>query len=154
MQTFKDRNGRQWGIEITVGSIKRVRDALKINLYEMIDENFAGLQRLLSNPIDLVDVVYVLCETSAKSAGVSDVQFGESLSGESLNSMADAFIAAFIDFFPDRRQAAVLQMLVAKSKETVARMCEESEKAIANLDVSSVVASLKKKSGTLPESAV
>jgi hypothetical protein len=153
MQTFKDRNGREWGIEITVGSIKRVRDAVKVNLYDLIDDNFAGLRRLLDNPIDLVDVVFVLCEQNAKASGINDVQFGESLSGESISEMADAFTQAFIDFFPDRRRAAVLQKLVAKAKETAAAICEESEKAIESLDVSAVVASLRGKSGLPPASS-
>ncbi len=153
MPTFKDRNGRPWTVDITVGGIKRVRDLLKIDLYGLVDDKFAGYQKLLADPVSLVDVVFVLCEADAKAAGISDVQFGSALSGQTLSDMQDAFTEALIDFFPDRSQAAVLQKMIQKTKLTAAEINRQNSAAIDGVNVASLVESLKKASGNLPESS-
>lgn len=147
MSAFKDRNGRQWLIDINVGAIKRVRSELKINLCSLIDDGFKGLNELMSDPIQLVDVVFVLCQEQAKSAGILDTQFGESLSGESLQSMADAFFEAYVDFSPDRSRAA-LRSIATKAKQLTEKCGAMLEKDLASLDVDLLVENLRKKSGS------
>lgn len=150
MASFKDREKRDWSVDITVGSIKRVADRLKINLYSLIDDKMAGFQELMANPVKLVDVVYVLCLPQAEAAKISDEDFGGSLCGESLNAMQEAFTTALIDFFPDRSQAATLRKMIAKAKEVAAIVQTNNGTAIDNLDANSLVESLKNPSGSLP----
>lgn len=152
MSVFKDRVGRQWTIDLTVGAVKRVKAALGLNLYELVDDDFKRFAALLSDPLTLVDVVWVLIADQAVKLGVTDEQFGESLAAESVQELADAFAAAYVDFFQDRSQAAVLQKVFAKAKQTAAAVMSENEAAIDRLDVASLVESLKKKSGSPPAS--
>src|SRR5690242_12929405 len=101
MRAFKDRKNGGWSIDITVAAAKRVRDLLKVNLYELIDDNLAGLRKLLADPIGLIDVMYVLCKEQAdkQAPPLTSEGFGELFAGEALGAAGEAFVEAFIDFF-------------------------------------------------------
>ena len=152
MPKFNDANGREWRIAINVGQIKKVRDLLQLNIYELIEQNFDGLSKLMRDYVKLVDVVFVLCEEQARVAGISDVQFGESLGGQSLNDMSDAFIGALIDFFPDRRMADILRKMVEKTEQTMQKAYERNAAKLDGLSVDTLLDSLSATSGSSPAS--
>lgn len=133
MATFRDTSGRAWVVGVTVGAIKRVRAELQVDLYKLADDGFKGLAELLGDPCRLVDVVYVLCKDQADAHKVSDEAFGGALGGDALGALADAFVEALIDFFPDARRREALRKVVAKGKtvEDLAtqRMALEVERA-------------------------
>ena len=70
MRVFKDNAGRSWTIAIHVAAVKRVRGLLSLDLYSLLDERFAGLAKLLADPVDFVDVLYVLCKDDADRLGI------------------------------------------------------------------------------------
>jgi len=113
MATFRDGNNREWHLSVTLASVKRVHEMTGIYLTKLVDDKFAPLAALISDPMKLVDVVYVLVKQQADAAGVSDVQFGESLTGDSVEAMANAFVEALVDFFPSR-QSVPMKNLIQK----------------------------------------
>ena len=116
MPKFVDREERSWQVAINVASMKRVKDATGINLGMLLVDNMKPLADLMQDPIMLVDVIYVLCKPDADKRGISDVEFGESLAGESFEKACDAFMEALIDFFP-KRQGDLLRTMLNKGME-------------------------------------
>jgi len=163
MQSFKDRQGRAWQIEINVALAKKVRALLGVDLYKLVENEFAELQKLLRDPITLVDVIYVLCKDQADALRITDEQFGGSLAGESVTDAANAFFEAFVSFSQDPRMAAVLRSMKQKSLAAVVTLTTDAETALDGITVEmlvedaknpgSLARTLKEKSGNSPESS-
>ena len=84
MKTFTDTAGRTWTVCVNVNAIKRVRSLLDVNLLEVLDDGCKLLAQLHDDPILLVDVLYALCQPQAEAQGVTDIQFGQAMSGDAL----------------------------------------------------------------------
>jgi len=132
MRRFTDTKGRAWELDLNVRQMKRVRDILGIDLVNIISTGKDGavatdtLDRVANDPILLVDILWVLCEGQAKSAGVTDEDFGSSLAGESIAEATRAFLDELVDFFPGARR------LILKKAVGLARKYEmESAAAVA-----------------------
>ncbi len=134
MKTFTDTTGRAWTVTVNVDAIKRVRDALGVNLAKVVDDNFKLLAEVVEDPIRLVDVLYVLCCEQADAQKISDVDFGRAMSGDSLMMAADAFIEAITDFFPNARARAMLQALLGKGRKVRDLLAERAEAQIEAID--------------------
>ncbi len=65
MKTFTDNAGRTWTVSINVAAIKRVRGLLDVDLYKLVDDGFQPLSKLVSDPVQLADVLYCLCKDEA-----------------------------------------------------------------------------------------
>ena len=110
MRQFTDTKERVWEVELNVRQMKRVRDALGIDLVNVIQAGRDGtvatdtLDRVANDPILLVDILWVLCEGQAKAAGVTDDDFGSSLAGDSISDATRAFLDELVDFFPGARR--------------------------------------------------
>ncbi len=128
MKTFKDRQNRTWLIEINVALAKKVRALTGVDLYRLVDNDFANLQELLRDQITLVDVIYVLCKDQADAQKMTDENFGAGLAGETVTRAAEAFMDAYIDFSQDPRAAAVLRSLTTKGLAAVDAQMTEAEK--------------------------
>lgn len=127
-QSFTDTAGRSWAVSVNVASLKRVKEALGVDLADVVGEDGGVIARLASDPALLVDVLYVLCRSQAAETGVSDEQFGEAMSGDVLADATDAFVEALIQFFPHaptrenlRKYVATLESL----RDKVARIGAE-----------------------------
>lgn len=114
MKTFNDNQNRTWTVAVTVGSIKRVKDLLGVNLLEAVTGDL--IEKLETDVILLVDILYILCKEEADAKSVTDVQFGESLSGDSLEFATDAFLGELIDFFPQAKRQ-IFRKAWSKQKE-------------------------------------
>lgn len=105
MASFTDDKGREWCVSLNINKARALRERLNVNIL-----NTEGLDILAQDVVLLVDVIYVLCEDQLKARNVSDVEFGESLSGMSLQSASDALIEAILDFSPPRQQKVLRQL--------------------------------------------
>ncbi len=128
MPKFTDAEGRSWTISVNVNKIKRVREECDgLDLLAVAD---SVVEKLTSDPVMLCDVLFVLCEKQAESAGVTSEQFGEALAGDAIEQATAAFVEGLIDFFPLHRRAA-FRKAVEKIKELQAR---QTDLAMAWLD--------------------
>lgn len=119
MRTFKDTAGRDWTISINVATVKRLRDVLQVDLMDVIEGDL--LRRLYSDPILLVDVVYVLVKPQADELGVTDEQFGAAMGGDSIEFATKAMVEEIVDFFPNRRDRERAKKVLAMFDQTVLR---------------------------------
>ena len=121
MRAFKDSKGRSWTIAINIGSIKRVRDLLKLN-GESIDllSPFSGdpplVTRLFLDLCLLVDVLYCLCHPQCHEQKVSDEEFGEGIAGEESKAAYEAFFEELCDFFHKAGREEAARMITGNLK--------------------------------------
>ncbi len=92
MHTFADNAGRTWTITINVAMVKRVRSVLRVDLFKLLDDGARPLAELLSDPVQLADVLYCLCKEEAEKRNLSDEDFGRALAGDAIGHAAEAFV--------------------------------------------------------------
>ena len=164
MKTFTDNTGRAWTLAINVDAIKRVKALAKVDLLEAVEGKL--IERLVSDPVLLCDVVYTLCKPQADQLDVSDEDFGRAMAGDAIEQATAAMLEELVDFFPSRR--ALLTKAVGKFKtlqETVLSAAETRldsgmieklmAKELAEMDdeIAAMLARPGGPSGNLPESS-
>jgi len=109
---FTDNAGRDWPVSLTVADVKRVRRVLDVDLANLMGEDVPEgkqlLARLTTDPVLLVDVLYVICEPQATRDGVSDIEFGRAMAGDAIEQATDALLEAIVGFTPNPRERARL----------------------------------------------
>jgi hypothetical protein len=126
--TFKDTAGRTWDLTLSVGTVRRIKDALDVDLMAVLDNDVLAK---LSIDLELfVNCLFVICQEQAKEAGVSDEQLGSALGGDVFDEAAAAFTQALVDFFPQRRRE-VLARLAGKVSDLESKA---AQLAIGKLD--------------------
>ena len=118
MRTFQDNAGRTWTVALNVWTVKKVRDLLGVDLLDLcgpstpLGASDAGkpgsglLQRFITDPVLLVDVLYVACKDQADPLGVTDEQFGRAMAGDAIDAATRAFLEELADFTPSPRDRA------------------------------------------------
>ena len=109
MKTFSDNAARTWTVQVNVDAIKRVRDLAQVNLLEVVDGKL--LERLVSDPILLCDVIYALCKPEADAKSVTDVDFGRAMAGDAIDAATTALLEELVGFFPLARRAVLAKAL-------------------------------------------
>jgi hypothetical protein len=141
MATFIDLKNRTWHISLTLGAIKRVKELCDVNLLEIVEPKSDLADRLQSYPPLLCDLLYAVCKPEMDAANVSDIEFGESLNGDTLAAGLEALIAEVINFSPKGRKT-LLKEVYEKQKE-VAALGESM--ALDRLNNPAVMEQLKRK---------
>lgn len=119
MKSFKDCNGKIWTFSVNVGTMKRVRAICDVDLYKIIEidennnPNSKLLERLSSDPVLLVDVLYAVCKPEADKIGMSDLEFGESMTGDTVEAATNALLDELVDFFPEAKRQVFRRVLTA-----------------------------------------
>lgn len=103
MNCFNDKNGRQWTLELNVGSARRVKAETGFDILNIMDlgdgeGNFSGFEKLASDAGLLVDVIYSLCKSQAEKSGLDGDGFAELFNGDAVEGAADALVKEIIDF--------------------------------------------------------
>ena len=119
MHTFSDTQGRPWTITLNVDAIRRVRSVLNINLLDAIEGRL--LERLITDPVLLCDMLFVVIQPEAIAKGISDEDFGRSLGGDVLDVATTALLEELVDFFPSAKRIVFRKALTKlKQLETLA----------------------------------
>lgn len=122
--TFTDTAGRDWLVSLNIATVKRVRDMLDVDLLSGDQQVFATLA---TDPVMLCDVIYVVCKPQADDRGISDEQFGQAMSGDSLGNATDALLGALADFSPSLQKRALMRQMMAKVEAVESRLLDEAK---------------------------
>lgn len=131
MHTFNDTQGRTWTVTINVDAIRRVRALINIDLLETVEGKL--LERLITDPVLLCDILFALIQPEAEAKQVSDEDFGRALGGDVLDHATTALLEELVDFFPSGRRQVFrkalekLKQLEGIALETATRRLESSE---------------------------
>ena len=161
MKSFTDNTGRTWTLSVTVGTIKRVRALCNVDLAGVISIESGAqpkvdlLERLGSDPVLLVDVLYAVCKPEADAKGVTDEEFGQAMSGDTIEMATTALLDEVIDFFPETKRKVFRKIL-----DATRRFESRGKKALQTLlddpaldgKIDAALEQLTTSSGTLPES--
>jgi hypothetical protein len=158
MKTFKDNAGRSWTVQVNVDAIKRVRDLAQVNLLDVVEGKL--LERLISDPVLLCDVIYCLCKPEADTKSVSDVDFGRAMGGDAIDGATTALLEELVDFFPQGKRRVLAKALTKLRKlETAALTAVETRLDSPELDrqmalrLAVLGEQLNNSSGSAPESS-
>ncbi len=111
--SFKDKNGRDWIIDITYGSFARIKRMTGCDILnkivttkeELPDPETCELDklpiasRLAFDDEYFVNILFACCARDAEAAGITDIDFGESLRAEHCTAARDVFLEQVRDFF-------------------------------------------------------
>ena len=137
MKSFTDNAGRTWMVTVNVAAIKRVRALCGVDLnaiVEMDEKNNPStklLERLSTDPVLLVDVLYAVCKNEADAQGITDEEFGMAMAGDAIDHATAALLDEVVNFFPEAKRQAFQKILSATRRfEKIAR--EKLESLICN----------------------
>jgi hypothetical protein len=132
MHTFTDTQGRPWTITFNVDAIRRVRSVLNINLLEAIEGKL--LERLITDPVLLCDILFVVIQPEAISKGISDEDFGRALGGDVLEFATTALLEELVDFFPSAKRA-VFRKALSKLKQLETLAIDTATQRLESLEL-------------------
>lgn len=130
MKTFKDTEGREWQIAINVSVIKRVRDLAGIDLLAVFQGEV--IDRLISDPILLCDVIYAVCQWQADQRKITDEDFGRAMAGDAIEHATAALLDELVSFSPSPRDRANLGRVLEASRKAMDRARDLVEAELAN----------------------
>lgn len=107
MRTFKDNEGREWTVRVTVDAVKRVRSLCEVDLLAVVSDQGKLLDRLVDDPVLLCDVIYAVCRPEAEKREVSDEAFGRSMAGDAIDVATQSLLEELADFFPSARRTLI-----------------------------------------------
>lgn len=119
MQKFKDINDREWSIELNIAIIRKLRkETQNVEGFEDFDIlDYTGVLTKINDPIFAADLLYLICREQLDDAGVDDEAFGRSLKGRALFDATAAFLAEYVDFFPEPTVAEKIATVIQKTRE-------------------------------------
>ena len=118
MRKFRDRNGREWSIDLTIGTVARVRKESG-KRFDLLDPSSVVDGEKLSTVLDedlaaVYEVLWYIVEPQAVAAGITAEQFGEAMAADCIIAAQAALFAEWLDFFRDVQRpdlATALDML-------------------------------------------
>jgi hypothetical protein len=99
MHMFKDDQGREWTLSLTVAGVKKIKAVLKVDLLAPPGEGEDPIGRLTGSPLEALDAIHVLIGDQVTAANLNREAVDESLGGEALGDAFTAFTAEIEDFF-------------------------------------------------------
>lgn len=114
MPTFKDADGRDWNLTLTLGVARRIKDDLGIDFGAIGDGSL--FFKLAGDPYKLGAVLWLLIEREAERRKITDEQFLDALDGDVLGAAISALGEAVVNFTPAPMRAAVAKAF-AKTEE-------------------------------------
>lgn len=140
MTSFKDNTGRSWTLSLTVAAVKRVRALCGVDIANIISlspgdtPNTDLLERLASDPVLLVDVLYAICKPDADLFEISDTAFGEAMAGDAIELATAALLDEIVAFFPSAKRR-LLQKIVEATRRFEVKTKAALEEVLANPDL-------------------
>jgi hypothetical protein len=144
MKAFKDNADRTWTVTVNVDAIKRARSLLDVNLLEAVGCRL--LERLVSDPVLLCDVIYVVCKPEADTRGVSDEEFGRAMAGDAIEQATQALLEELVAFFPLARRR-LLRKALDKLRDLEAKALAVAEQRLERPELEAEMAAALKELG-------
>jgi len=134
--TFATLNGTRLNVEVTMLTVKRVRDLCAVDVLDIFGTN-DQLGGYLADNVKLMEVVCAVVRPQLHALGWSDDEFFSQLNGDTLARAADCLLDEVADFFREPRKGLVKKALAkarAATQVIEAQQMAAAEKAIAALD--------------------
>jgi hypothetical protein len=97
MHTFEDHSGRTWEVEITVSTLKRIRDLAKVDIGKVVEE--PAQSKRLDDMATMGSVLFAIAKPQADARQVTEDVFLDALDGPTMARAAAAFWPELDAFF-------------------------------------------------------
>ncbi len=136
MTKFKDNLGKSWSIELTVGSARRMKELISVDIMQIIDGD-ALLVRINRDPALVCDMLYCICKPQADERKIDDQAFGELIGGfDIIIAARKALFEEIVNFFPAEKPMIMRQM--AKLREVTLKLVEKVGLKIDGVDAEEI----------------
>lgn len=119
MQSFTDAFNQKWTIDLNISTARAIRSRMakdsRFDQYDFLD--YAGILAAVYDVFFAADLLYVVCYDEAQHREMTSEDFGKALKGKILFDAIAAFIAEYLDFFPDPTTAQKMREVVERTKE-------------------------------------
>ncbi len=131
MPKFTDKIGTEWTVELDLPMIRAIKanehfhdeEGNPLDLLIVTKDKKAGkamFERLQTDLELMVDLLFVVCQEQAEKAKVPSEDFGRRQDLETIKNGVEAFMEAYIDFFPkDLRQKMRNALKIARETTEV-----------------------------------
>jgi len=106
MRSFKDKNGKEWVLDLTVGDVSRIKATSRFNLFDAEILREVYLDELVS-----YELLWKIVEPVATAQNVSEPEFGKSIAAFSLYDARQALLEELRDFFQNLQKPEVVELL-------------------------------------------
>jgi len=137
VKTFTDNAERSWNVEINVAAVKRVRDLAGVDLLEIVEGKL--IQKLISDPVLLCDIIYVVCKPLADERSISDEDFGRAMAGDAIEHATSALLEELVSFCPSPRDRKNLGQVLEKTNRVMDKARDLIEEKLETIEVDQVV---------------
>lgn len=138
MKTFVDSHDRRWELSLTLGSAKRIRDRLGLDLLRPEGKpdgaDVPTLTRLGVDELLLGEVLAILLEPQFESHQITPDQIWDTFDGATVLRAAEAFWSELADFFRQRGQEHRLRM-IEKQRAAIQAGMDRATEVIEAVDV-------------------
>ncbi len=119
MAKFRDADGREWAVRLTLGALPRLKDA-GLDLSAAVQAGALDIGGL-DDPDTLGRVLWVLLEPQAEKAGYTPERLAGAMDGPAIYAARLAFAEALADFSHPPEVAAALRRRIPAAAETAQR---------------------------------
>lgn len=149
MRVIKDLKGREWELQITVGTVKRVRSYCDLDLYNIGDSGFIKI--IIDEPIKLIEMFWTIFEDQAKAKEIDEKEFCEGWAGDIIDEATKIFLDELIEFFPEKKRQPArkllekLEALAIKAYSRVEAECDSLSEEDMNVALDTATENMKQK---------
>lgn len=133
---FADGEGRKWSLKIKIAAADRMRDA-GIDPRYIFDREKKLFSKLLSDYRELSNAVWLIIQPAAEKLSVAREAFIESIDGQVIEDMGEAFIRAIADFSPAAMRKSIIAGL-KKGDEVETAKRSGLQKSLAKVDPATI----------------
>ncbi len=106
MKTFQDNQNQQWNLSLPLRTVRRLRDATGIDLFNPDDH-----WRLMTSVLDRVEWVFLIVADQREKYQVDRDEFDDRLVGDGyMDAAGDALLEELVDFFRQFGQQAMAKL--------------------------------------------
>ena len=147
MKTFADTLGRKWTISINLGTAKRLRDKLQVDLLQPELGDPPLMTRLGTDEILLGEVLCELLADQFEANGSDADDILAAFDGQTLLAAQEAFYEDLVDFFRGRGRLDRARA-IGKQNEMIAAAILRVDRKIGEIDIEKAIDGAM--SGALP----
>jgi hypothetical protein len=129
MSKFKTIDGKEWVIDVTYLTVKRVRDLCGVNLLDICNLDKESLSGWVADDLKVLEVVCAVVRPQLAGIDMSDEDFFAACDGGTLKEAVERLVDQVSDFFQEPRKGLV-KKVIRKLRETEKKMEAQAEKAI------------------------
>ena len=128
---FTDEKGIKHDISINIGNARKV---LRLHSVDLMDVQATLKQvgqddeiKRTENTMLMLDICFALAQSNAKEKELDEDLFYESLAGDSLIALQEAFLGALANFCPSQAMRAILRKSLAMIQKTQTDLLKKVE---------------------------